>query len=76
MEYISLHRYIRNTPSDTEVHAEHQLREEKNIKTHAKLDRTKELGGKNRSVSRTGPALSPGGWGTEAGSDPHIGATL
>ena len=25
MEYISLHRYIRNTPSDTEVHAEHQL---------------------------------------------------
>ena len=26
MEYISLHRYIRNTPSDTEVHAEHQLR--------------------------------------------------
>ena len=26
MEYLSLHRYIRNTPSDTEVHAEHQLR--------------------------------------------------
>ena len=26
VEYISLHRYIRNTPSDTEVHAEHQLR--------------------------------------------------
>ena len=26
MEYISLHRYIRNTTSDTEVHAEHQLR--------------------------------------------------
>ena len=26
MEYISLHRYIRDTPSDTEVHAEHQLR--------------------------------------------------
>jgi len=25
-EFISLHRYIRNTPSDTEVHAEHQLR--------------------------------------------------
>ena len=22
-EYISLHGYIRNTPSDTEVHAEH-----------------------------------------------------
>ena len=26
MEYISLHGYIRNTPSDTEVHTEHQLR--------------------------------------------------
>ena len=26
MEYVSLHRYIRNTPSGTEVHAEHQLR--------------------------------------------------
>ena len=26
VEYISLHRYIRNTPSDTEVHAEGQLR--------------------------------------------------
>ena len=26
VEYISLHGYIRNTSSDTEVHAEHQLR--------------------------------------------------
>ena len=26
MQYISFHRHIRNTPSDTEVHAEHQLR--------------------------------------------------
>ena len=25
MEYTSLHGHIRNTPSDTEVHAEHQL---------------------------------------------------
>ena len=24
VEYISLHGYIRNIPSDTEVHAEHQ----------------------------------------------------
>ena len=30
VEYISLHRYIRNTPSDTEVHAEHQLRTDRN----------------------------------------------
>ena len=29
MEYISLHGYIRNTPSDTGVHAEHQLRAER-----------------------------------------------
>ena len=26
VECISLHGYIRNTPSDTEVNAEHQLR--------------------------------------------------
>ena len=26
MEYISLYGYIRNIVSDTEVHAEHQLR--------------------------------------------------
>ena len=26
MKYISLQGYMRNTPSDTEVHAEHQLR--------------------------------------------------
>ena len=26
MECLSLHRYIKNTPSDTEGHAEHQLR--------------------------------------------------
>ena len=26
VEYISLHGYIRNTPSDTQVRAEHQLR--------------------------------------------------
>ena len=25
VEYISLHGYIRNTPSDTEVHAGYQL---------------------------------------------------
>ena len=28
--YTSLHGYIRNTLSDTEVHAEHQLREDRN----------------------------------------------
>ena len=53
VEYIFLHGYIKNTPSDTEVLAEHQLRADrstwpvaKNIYNHAKLDRMKELGGK------------------------------
>ena len=52
MEYISLHGYIGNTPSDTKVHAEHQLREnrstrlgEKNTQNHEKLGRMEELGG-------------------------------
>ena len=56
MEYISLHGYIRNTLSDTEVHAEHQLRvdrgtrpEEKKIQNHSKLSRMKELGKKQES---------------------------
>ena len=63
VEDISLHGSIRNTPSDTEMHAEHQLRADrntqpakKNIWNHAKLGRMKELGG-DRSVGRTGPAL-------------------
>ena len=30
VEYISLHGYIRNTPSDTEVHAELQLTVDRN----------------------------------------------
>ena len=29
VEYMSLHGYIRNTPSDTEVHEEHQLIEDR-----------------------------------------------
>ena len=51
-EHISLHRYIRNAPSDTEVLAEHHLRAdrsawplEKHIWKHEKLGRMKELGG-------------------------------
>ena len=31
VEYISFHRYIRNTPSDTEVYAEHQLRVDRSL---------------------------------------------
>ena len=51
-EHISLHRYLRNAPSDTEVLAEHHLRAdrsawplEKHIWKHEKLGRMKELGG-------------------------------
>ena len=72
MEYTSLHRYIRNTSSDTEVHAEHQLRAdrstrpvEKNIQNHAKLSRMKELGGKTGVLG--GLDLPSAGGGTEAG---------
>ena len=72
MEYISLHRHLRKTPSDTEVHAEHQLRmdsstwaAEKSIYNHAKLGRTKELGGKARVL--VGLDLPWVGGGTEAG---------
>ena len=78
-EYISLHRYTRNTPAHTEVHAEHQLRAdrstrpvEKNIQTHAKLGRTKELGGKTGVL--VGLDLPLVGGGTEAGvRSPHWG---
>ena len=82
MEYVSLHRYIRNTPSDTEVHGEHQLRTErstqpveKNISNHAKLDRRKELGGKSGVFVRLDLPLVGGG--TEAGvPSPHRGNCL
>ena len=53
VEYMSLHRYIRNTPSDTEVLAEHQLRmgkspwpKGKNILNHTKRGWTTEVRGK------------------------------
>ena len=55
VDYLSLYGYIRNTPSDTEVHAEHPPREDrstwaeqKSTQNHAKLGRMKELGGKTR----------------------------
>ena len=71
-EYISLHRYTRNTPSDTEVDAEHQLRAdrstwpvEKNIQNHVKLSRMKKLGGKTGVL--VGLDLPSAGGATEAG---------
>ena len=73
VEYIPFHGYIRNTPSDTEVHAEHQLRAdqstrpaEKNIQTQAELGRRKELGGKIGVLVRLDLPLAGGR--TEAGA--------
>ena len=72
MEYISFHRYIRNTPLDTEVHAEHQLKAGQEYMISGKeyieacktqLDNGTGGGGRNRSVSRTGPALCR--WGNQ-----------
>ena len=79
VEYIPFHGYIRNTPSDTEVHAEHQLRAdqstwpaEKNIQTQAELGRRKELAGKTGVLVRLD--LPSVGGGTEAGVwSPHGG---
>ena len=72
VEYISLLGCIRNTPSDMEVHTEHQLRAdrrtgsaEKNIWNHTKLCRTKELEGKTGVL--VGLDLPSARGGTEAG---------
>ena len=77
-----LHRYIRNTPSDTEMHAEHQLKEDrstwlaqKNIQTHEKLGRMKELGGKTGVLVELHLPLAGGG--TDAGvQSPYRGNCL
>ena len=39
MEYLSLHGYIRNTPSDTEVHAEYQLRADRSTRPEEEIYR-------------------------------------
>ena len=82
MRSTCLHGYIRNTPSDTEVHAENQLRAdrrtcpvEKNIEIHTKLCRMKELGGKTGVL--VGLDLPLAGEGSEAGvRSPHQGNCL
>ena len=72
VEYISLHGYIRYTPSDTKVLSEHQLRVgrsicilEKNTQHQAKLGKMKEPGGKTGVLVRLDLPLVGGG--TEAG---------
>ena len=82
VEYISLHEYIRNIPSDIEVRAEQQLRadrstlpEEKNIYNHEKLGRAKKQGEKTRML--VGLDLPSVGRRTEAGvRSPHRGNCL
>ena len=82
VEYISLHGYIRYTPSDTEVLAEHQLRVgrstcllENNTQNRAKLGRTQELRGETGEL--IGLDLPSMGGGTEAGVQfPHWGNCL
>ena len=70
VEYISFHRCIRNTPLDTEVHAEPQLKAGQEYMISGqyieacKTQQDKGTGGVgNRSVSRTGPALCR--WGNQ-----------
>ena len=81
MEYIPFHRYIRNTPSDTEVHAEHHLSQkeyltnEKEYMNHTKLHKMKELRGKTGVL--VGLDLPSAGGRTEAGvRSPHWGNCL
>ena len=79
---ISLRGHIRNTPSDTEVQAEHRLRAdrssrpvEKNTETHTELGRMKKLGGETGVL--VGLDLPSAGGGTEAGvQSPHQGNCL
>ena len=40
VEYLSIHGYIRDTPSDTEVHAEHQLRTDRSTVQRKRIYRT------------------------------------
>jgi len=58
MENISLQGYIRNTPSDTDMHAEHQLRVdrstipvEKNVQNHPKLGQHQKLNNREAGPS-------------------------
>ena len=81
MEYISLHGYNRNTPSDRRAcrtpaeSGQEFVTSEKEYIERCKTRQDKGTRGKNKSVSRTGPALGSGG--TEAGvRSPHGGNCL
>ena len=81
VEHVSLHEHSRNTPSDTDVRVEHQLRAnrrtraaEKNIRNHAKLGRMQEIAGKTGAL--LGVDLPSRVGGLKQGSDPCIGAIV
>ena len=81
VEHTSLQGCIRNTPSDTEVHAQHQLRAvrrtwpaERTIQNRAKLGRMKELQGKTGVLLGLGLPSAVGE--LKQGSSPHTGATV
>jgi len=56
--YLQTQKYMKNT-SGERTGVPDQWK--KNIQNHTKLSRVKDLGGKNKNVSRTGSALN--GWG-------------
>ena len=81
VEHISLHEHSRNTPSDTDMHVEHQLRAdrrtraaEKNIQNHAKLGRMQEIAGKTGEL--LGLDRPSRVRGLKQGSDPRNGAIV
>ena len=68
-EYTFRHRSACRTPAES---GQESLTSVKNIQTHAKLSRMKELEGKTGVLVRTGPALS--GWGNyNTGLIPTLG---
>ena len=81
MENISLHGYIRNTPSDTEMHVEHQLRanrstqpEEKNMQNHKNSVGQRNQGEKQECQQDWTCPQQVGE--LKQGSDPHSGAIV
>ena len=81
VEYISLHRCIRNTPSDAEDLTEHQVRAGRspsplgrNTQVHTNLGRMKE--GREKEESEQDWTRIQGVKELKQGSDPHIRAIV
>ena len=71
MECISLHGYIRNTPSDTEVLAEHQLSGQEHLTSGKEYtdpwETRQDKGTRGKTRVLVGLALPSAGGGMEAG---------